>query len=188
MTQLQKVDLPDLERRIGIEFPSYKRVSKEESGLMKLINFILRCLTFGQMKTFMTDFTTTLGYTVYTPLGWGMRSETSRAVTLRHERVHMRQRQKYGFFIFSFLYLFVLPFGRAFYRTKFEKEAYEESMLASAEYYGEDILEHKSTRDHYVKQFTSSSYLWMWTNEKDIVAWYDTTHARISRRLNPNIS
>ncbi len=176
MASSTSVGLAEIERSIAAEFPQFKVVKKSESQFMRLIDVLLRIITVGAMKKFMDSFTTTIGYTVYVPTDWTKRSETTRAITLRHERVHMRQRQKYGF-AFNLLYLLALPCYRAFFRTQFEKEAYEESMKALQEYYGGNIL--ASQRENFISYFTGPSYFWMWTKREDIEAWYDSAASRI---------
>ncbi len=161
---------------ISREFPSFRIRPKTSSILMRVINAFLWLTSFGR-TSFMTDFTTTLGTTVYVPTGWDARTPTHQCVVLRHERVHMRQAKKYGFLVFAFLYLFVpVPFFRASYRTRFEKEAYEESLRAGLEY-GQDL-----TGDMYragmVGHFTSSEYLFMWTKKEDIEGWFDAALKR----------
>lgn len=175
-----KEDLELLQRNITLEFPFFTIVKKDQSPFMKLIGFVLLCITFGKMRTFMTTFTTTVGYTVYVPNDWESRPEPSRAITLRHERAHMRQRRERGMFTFTFLYLFVLPAVRAFYRARFEQEAYEESLRAMVEYYGEGSL--ASNRDRIVGHFTSSEYFWMWAKRVDIEKWYDAAAAKALAR------
>jgi hypothetical protein len=128
------------------------------------------------MTTFMTSFTTTIGYTVYVPTLWDLKDEAHRMVTLSHERIHMRQRQKYGSILFSFLYLLVFfPAGLAYFRAKFEKEAYAESMRAMIRYIPHttvDTLRNRLVVRSAVKHFTSSQYLWMWPFEKSVEKWY----------------
>lgn len=166
--------IADVKADIRKEFPDFKLVPKEQSGLMKAANIALKIITFGQMKSFMTTFTTTMGYTVYTPRNWEKRSAASRAVTLRHERIHMRQRKKYGWFGFGFLYLFVFfPIALAYFRMKFEKEAYEESLRAVKEYYGMRPLKKADTRERYIDHFTTAQYFWMWPFRGAIGRWYD---------------
>ena len=51
-------------------------------------------------------------------------SDIARTVLLRHERVHLRQRRRYGFLPFAILYLIpLLPLGLAYFRARFEWEA-----------------------------------------------------------------
>jgi hypothetical protein len=166
------------QNEISSEFPDFKVRRKSERTLMKVINVILLVLTFGQQRSFMTGFTTTLGNTVYTSSKWDSFSPIAQILILRHERVHMRQARKHGRFLFSFLYLFCwLPVWRAHWRTKFEQEAYEESMRALLEY-GEDPR-NIVFRARTIKHFTSAEYFWMWTNEKDVAAWFDAATSRI---------
>lgn len=175
--------LDQLKAEIAAEFPDFKVVRKAESLLMKAINFLLLIITFGQLSKFMTKFVTTIGVTVYVPNSWEVYTEIDRMIVLRHERIHMRQKRKYGMFLFSLLYVFLpLPGAFAYYRRKFEQEAYEESMWALAELapMGLDILSTDSYRNAMVKHFTSSEYFWTWLPRKVIEDWYDATHKKIS--------
>lgn len=162
------------------EFPKFKIVNKENSKFMRLCNLALLILSFGRMKTYMTNFVTTVGYTVYVPHEWYL---MDREVILRHERIHMLQYKRHGRLWFSFSYLFLLPMFFAYFRTKAEQEAYEESMRADAETFGIDALEDLFYKDRMIKHFTSAQYLWMWIREKDIYNWYDKTVDKLKREL-----
>lgn len=165
-----------LKSEIFTEFPHFKVIPKEESFKMKAINIFLKIITFGQMKTFMTHFITTIGQEVYVPTKWKSWPEKSRMSILRHERVHMRQAKKYGRFLFSFLYLFFpLPTVFAYYRMKFEREAYTESLRAMVEYYGKDAPTDPEVKENMLKHFTSAEYFWMWPWKKGLNKWYDET-------------
>ena len=155
------------------EFPDFEILPKEESKLMKVIDIALKIITFGQMKNFMTGFITTIGNKVYVPGTWGNATLTSKAEIIRHERVHMRQAKRYGRFLFSFLYLVVpLPTAFAYFRKKFEQEAYEESLKALYEYHGEKIFT-PSLKEGMLAHFTTAQYFWMWPWRKDLEKWYD---------------
>jgi hypothetical protein len=160
------------------EFPSFRLLVKGESRLMKVIDVLLKVLTLGRTKTFLIDFVTTVGYTVYVPKSWlDDPAPFNLLVTLRHERVHMRQRRKYGMFLFSFLYLlFPLPAGLAYFRMAFEREAFTESLMAAAELgHVPDIVHGAGLRDVVISAFTGSVYMWMWPFKKSVTAWYDRT-------------
>jgi len=164
------------------EFPEFKIVKKTESSLMKAIAAFLRLITFGKMNSFMDKFITTLGQTVYVPSSWDANSPATNAITIRHERVHMRQSRDHGSVKFSLLYLFAyLPIGLAYYRTKFEKEAYEESLRAVHDYYGSKFFT-KALKENVVNHFVSAEYLWMWYNRKHIEEWYDVTVEQITKK------
>lgn len=163
---------------ISMDFPDFEVIKKSDSTLMKAINIALRIITFNQMKTFMTSFTTTLGNTVYVPESWDIRDITSRWITLSHERVHMEQAKKYGRLWFSILYMLCLPALFAFYRTKFEKEAYEVSLRCQYQAYGPASFT-DSSKGHVVDHFTTGQYLWMWILSSGIEEWYDEVVLRI---------
>lgn len=162
------------------EFPKFRVVSKTESAFMRFLSFLARVFTFGSQRTFMTDYTTTVGTTVYVPEGWDSWSDERRIPVLRHERIHMRQVKKWSIPIFYLLYLFLpLPLGLAWFRARFEWEAYEETMRAQADRHGSRLLEDERFRDAIVRNFTTGAYGWMWPFEKKIVEWYGASKARI---------
>ncbi len=167
----------ELETEILKEFPKFRLVRKADSKLMKAIGFFLKVLTLGKMSLFMDHFTTTLGYTVYVPAGWDNYVEAAKLITLRHERVHMRQAKAHGVLWFSFLYLFVFfPVGLAFFRAKFEKEAYTETLRAYRDYgYPLDDIRQQQIVNH----FTSAEYAWMWPFSKSMNEWCAKTMAEV---------
>lgn len=175
--------LDQLTAEIRKEFPDFNIVRKRDSTLMKVISVFLAIITFGLMRVFMTGFYTTLGDTIYVPDGWDTASEQSKCATLRHERVHMRQARKYTRFLFSFSYVFVfLPGGLSFFRMKFEKEAYEETIRAWYEYGGAVVIQNYAFREDMIKHFVTSQYVWMWPFRKNIETWYDDA---VEKVLNP---
>lgn len=160
---------------IKYDFPDFKLRKKSESGFMKLINVCLKIITFGQMKTFMTNFTTTIGYTVYVSLSWDDLTDINKMIVLRHERIHMQQRNKYGPLMFSFLYLFFpLPCIFAYFRMKFETEAYAETIKATAELteIGTTLVQSKEYKERIIGNFTKASYFWTWPFQTSLEAWY----------------
>lgn len=169
-------DLDIVLAKTALEFPKFKIVYKQDSWLMKLISVYLRCITLGQLDEFMTKFITTVGYVVYVPAAWVDYAPAQRAVILRHERVHMRQRAKYGMFLFTLLYVFLpLPGGLAYFRAKFEMEAYAESMIAMCELYvsGCALVQSEVYREATIGYFTGPAYFWMWPFRKTIETWFD---------------
>lgn len=175
--------MSDLERVILLirgEFPDFEVREKSESTLMKVINVFLLIITFGQMRSFMTTFTTAIGETIYTPEKWSTLPEVSRIRILRHEIIHMRQRRRYTFVLHAFLYLFFpFPVFLAYYRKKFEQEAYEETMRCIVLTHGVAALKNERFREATISHFTSAQYLWMWPFRKSLEAWYDEVVARL---------
>lgn len=164
------------------EFPEFKIVKKTQSGLMKAINGFLKVITFGKMNTFMTSFITTIGTTVYVPDSWDSKSSSARAITMRHERVHMRQARDVGRIKFSLLYLLCpVPLIWAYYRMKFEKEGYEESLKAYNDYYGKKFFT-PTLKESIVKHFTTAEYFWMWPWKNSIEKWYDKVVSDITKK------
>ncbi len=178
------IELNSVIRKAKREFPNFELKEKSKSRLMKVINVFLKIITFGQMKTFMSSFTTTLNETIYTPEKWPSIPEQARARVLRHELVHMRQKKRYTFLLFGYLYLFFpLPIGLAYFRMKFEREAYEVSMRDVAEIHGVKALKNQKYRAGMVGHFTSAQYFWMWPFRRSIEKWYDGTVELIEKGL-----
>jgi hypothetical protein len=171
---MERQTLNELVDEIAQEFPDFELIPKADSRFMKVLDVLLRIITFNQMKAFMSGFITTIGEKVYTSSKWDENSEVSRVLTLRHERVHMRQKKKYTFVLFAFLYLFFpFPIGVAYFRKKFEMEAYEESIRSLAFYYSIDVVKAAKTKERFVSHFTTAQYFWMWPFRSSVERWYD---------------
>jgi hypothetical protein len=177
----KNISLQDLIVEIQKEFPKFEIIKKEDSFLMKAIDIFLKIITLGKMKTFMSDFITTIGYKVYVPSGWELMDKVT---ILCHERVHMRQANKYGRLWFSFSYLFLwAPTVFAHFRKKYEQEAYEESLRCIAKTGGIKYIEDKLYRENVIAHFTSAEYFWTWPFRKSIETWYDSTVKKIQNEL-----
>jgi len=164
------------------EFPKFKLVKKSSSTFMKVLNVLLRILTLNSQKYFMTKYITTINETIYVPDEWEKYDDRSKIVILRHERIHLRQKKKYTFFLFMLLYLFLpFPVFFAYFRTKFEKEAYEESISVKAALYGRNSIKSPEYKDFLVKQFTTSMYGWMWIFKGSIEQWVNETVDKYSK-------
>lgn len=168
-----KADLTALTQEITTEFPTFKVLYKANSDFMKVISTLLWLMSFGKNTAFMANFTTTIGCTSYVPSGWDSWTEDVKVSILRHERIHMRQAKAYGVILFSLLYLLAwFPIGLAYWRTRFEKEAYAESLRAYRDFgYPLDDLR----KQQVIGYFTGPAYGWMWPFPKSMSDWYDAT-------------
>ena len=175
-------ELVDVVKKIKSEFPTFRVSHKDEYWLMKVIDVFLKVITFGRMKTFLTGYTTTIGTKVYVPRSWvSNKTSLEKAVTLRHEAVHMRQRARMGAILYSLTYLFwVFPVGLALGRRNLEQEAYVETMKAYVEYYGVERVEDPEVRARIISHFTSADYFWTWPFRKDCEHWYDGVVASLT--------
>jgi len=153
------------------EFPKFRLIEKKDSFMMKAIDIFLKVITFWKMKSFMTKFTTTVGYLVYTPSGWGKMDKVG---ILDHERDHMRRMRKVGRIWFTISYLAVwFPVGLAYYRKEYEQSAYEITMRRVAKRFGIETIEGDAYKNHMIKRFTGPKYVWTWPFRKDMEKWYD---------------
>ncbi len=165
---------------VQTEFPRFRIVQKRDSALSRVIDIVLRILTLGAQRSFMTHYHTVLWDTLYVPDRWASTPDVARLITLHHERVHLRQRRRYGDALMTFLYLVpFFPLGLAYGRAKIEWEAYAETIRVTARYRGHDAARDPALRSHIVAQFTSGSYGWMWPFRKQVERWYDAVLAQL---------
>ena len=103
------------------EFPSFRIVHKDQSLLSRLIDRALKLVTLGAQRTYLSEYYTVIGSTLYVPRSWESVSYVDGAILLRHERVHLRQKRRYGMVLMAFLYLVpFFPLGLAYGRARLE--------------------------------------------------------------------
>lgn len=156
------------------EIPGFRVVRKDTSRFHRAIHHALRVITFGQMTSYLDSFQTTIGKTVYVTKDWDSRDADDRYVTMRHEAVHLRQFRRYTLPGMAILYVLLpLPMGLAYFRMRFERAAYEETIRASAEVWGKDYAASRELRDHVIGAFAGPAYGWMWPFRGALGRWYD---------------
>lgn len=187
-------------------FPDVKIKFKNQSLFMKILGMML---FFN--PGFMTNYITTVGYTVYFPSEeWLNATPTSGVVTILHELIHVSDAKRLTRPFFSFLYLcpqilvlfsallflltwkialpvmilFCLPFP-AYFRMIFERRAYFVSLYVFYQLgkrgYMVDLEQEKN---HMLTQFTGSAYYFMWpfSNLKNE---FDTAVVQINNGARP---
>jgi hypothetical protein len=165
---------------IAREFPRFRLVRKDRSRFQRVIHTALVIVTGGQMRSYLDGYQTTIGYTIYVTPDWYDLDPTERWATLRHERVHLRQFRRYTLPGMAVLYLLIpLPAGFAYFRARFEKQAYEESIRATAEVRGRGHVARGPFRERIIRQFTGPSYGWMWPFRQQLERWYDSVVATL---------
>lgn len=150
--------------------------------MSRAIDVALKIVTFGGQRRYLSEYHTVIGDTLYVPTAWESASDVERAIVLRHERVHLRQRRRLGLPLMTFLYLFwVFPLGLAWGRARIEWEAYTETLRATAELRGLSAARAPELRAKIVARFTGAAYGWMWPFERQVQRWYDEALAEIAR-------
>jgi hypothetical protein len=171
-------------RIIHSEFPAFRIVPKRGNALSLAIDGALRLITLGAQRHYMTHYHTVIGDTLYVPESWNTMGDVARVILLRHERVHLRQRRRYGFVAFATLYLLpIFPLGLAWFRARFEWEAYRETLRATAELRGLDALRDAALRREIVRRFVSGDYGWMWPFSRTIERWFDQALVELENEL-----
>jgi len=165
---------------IESEFPGFRVIKKSDSPLHRAIHYFLIGVTLGGMRSYLQSYQTTIGQRVYVTDDWDERDAGVRYTTMRHELIHIRQFAKYSLPGMALLYVFLpLPLGLAYFRARFEWEAYLETIRSYAELHGNEAVNRPHFRHHIVSQFTGASYGWMWPFRKTIERWYDEAVARL---------
>jgi len=166
--------------RLRQEFPAFRIVPKHDNPFSHAIDLALKLVTLGAQRHYLTHYHTVIGYTLYVPPGWTQMSDVARVILLRHERVHLLQRRRYGFVLFAFLYLVpFLPLGLAYGRARLEWEAYRETLRATVELQGVASLADGRLQDEIVRRFVGGDYGWMWPFPGRVRAWIDEALAEI---------
>jgi hypothetical protein len=179
----------DLIDEIRGEFPRFRIVHKSESRLSRAIDIVLKIVTLWGQRDFMSRYHTVIADTLYVPGRWDDASDTDRAITLVHERVHLRQRRRYGDVVMTLLYLVpFFPLGLAYGRARIEWEAYAETLRATAELRGMQVAQDPALRERIVRQFTGAAYGWMWPFPRTINRWYDEALEAIRQKPAPSAS
>jgi hypothetical protein len=172
---------------IRAELPGFRVVKKDESLFQRAIGAALAVLTLGAQRRYMTSYQTTIGKTVYVTSDWDRLPPEQRYITMRHERVHLRQFQRFTLPGMAILYLLVpFPVGVAWFRARFEKEGYEETVRAAAEIHGLPYVKRAAFRDYVIAQFVSGAYGWMWPFRRALDRWYDGVLAGVEREMTSN--
>jgi hypothetical protein len=176
----------ELVRALRSEIPGFRIVRKDHSRFQRAIDRALRVITFGQMREYLDGYQTTIGRTIYVTPDWDERGDLDRYVTLRHEAVHLRQFRRWSLPLMAFLYLLIpLPLGLAWFRARFEMEAYAESIRAAAEVWGPSAPREPAFRERIIGQFLGPSYGWMWPFRGAIERWYDGVLSELAAARRP---
>jgi hypothetical protein len=170
----------DLVRALEAEIPGFRIVRKDESRLHRFIHRFLIVVTFGGMREYLTSYQTTIGRTVWVTSDWDDRDPRRRYVTLRHEAVHLRQFRRWTLPGMALLYVLLpLPLGLAWFRARFEMEAYADTIRATAEVFGPEAARDPELRAEIIEEFTGPSYGWMWPFRRSLERWYDLVLAEV---------
>jgi hypothetical protein len=163
------------------EFPRFRIVYKSKSLWSKLIDLLLKIVTIGGQRAYLTRYFTVMGSTLYVPPTWDQMPEVDRVILLRHERVHLRQRRRLTFLGMAFVYLIpILPLGLAYGRARLEWEAYTETLRATAELKGWSAAADPQLRREIVRRFCGPDYGWMWPFSGTVNRWYDAALAQLA--------
>jgi hypothetical protein len=147
-------------------------VRKDRVWHQRVIHHLLRVVTFGAQRQYLDSYVTTIGRAIYVTANWERRALVERYLTLRHERVHVRQFRRWGVVPMALAYLLLpLPVGLAWCRMAIEREAYEETIRLTFALGGRAATDR--LRDHVIQQFTTGSYGWMWPFPRAVARWFD---------------
>lgn len=143
------------------------RIVVKSGWCWRALDRLVRIASLGRNKTFLTDYFTTIGPWIGVPAQWELIAPAHRVAVLEHELVHVRQCKRFGLGsailglpLFGLLYLLApLPIGLAWFRWRFEREAYVVGIRVKLE-------THPHERAHLINnatfQLTGGAYAWTW--------------------------
>lgn len=161
--------------------PPVRVVPKAHLWHQHAIDRALRVLTLGGQDRYLTDYVTTFGRTIWVPANWERIPPLRRYEVLRHELVHVRQFERWGWCGMVFLYgLFPFPVGLAWGRARLEWEAYAETLRVTAEIEGLDAARDPRLHQEIIRRFTGPDYAWMWPFPRMVQRWIDAHLANLA--------
>lgn len=173
-------------RELAAMRPPVRVVPKAGLWHQRAIDRALRALTLGGQDRYLTEYVTTLGRTILVPAGWERVPALRRYEVLRHELVHVRQFERWGWVGMALLYgLFPLPAGLAWGRARLEWEAYAETLRVVAELEGIDAARSPRLHAEIVRRFTGPDYGWMWPFPRVVQGWIDARVAALAAGASP---
>jgi hypothetical protein len=160
------------------EFPGFGIRRKRDSPLQFAIAVALGIVTLGGQRSYISKYHTVLFGTLWVSDAWEGMDDVARYVLLRHEHVHLKQRQRMGDVVMALVYLFpFFPVGLAWGRARIEWEAYIETIRATAETCGIDAA--RALENEIVHRYVSADYAWMWPFPTTIRRWFHDVLADI---------
>ena len=158
---------------------------KAGDPIQRAVGMFLRVVTLGGMRTYLSRYHTVMFGALWVCPAWDQMSDEACYVLLRHERVHLQQRARYGEIGMALRYLVGgLPLGACWGRARIEWEAYEETLRATLEVFGE--REMMALKPWLIERFCGPDYGWMWPFPGQIAAWFDACAADALRSRSPN--
>lgn len=158
---------------LQVEFPALRLERKRDHGYWRAL---------GRIDTFSTTGPNVIGISekvwreiVDQPVGW----ENRVWALLSHEREHLRQIKRLGFFLFLLIYFVLpLPILFAFGRAYLERAGYIQTLRC---WYWIDrgFVESDGYRDWWIGTFTGPSYGFMWILRGQVARWFDQELKRL---------
>ena len=172
--------LRDLLNHFAAREKPVRVVKKTAFWHQRAADIALRVVTLGGMRTYLTHYVTTLGHTIYVPDDFDEWRPERAWEILRHEAVHVRQFEWFGWIGMLILYgVLPLPMGLAYGRARLEWEAYAETLRAVAEAEGIAAARSPALHDEIVRRFTGPDYGWMWPFPSAVRGWINEAIAAI---------
>lgn len=135
----------------GFEVRLKGKAYSDDPWYRKLIEPIARFFA----PRYDSDFATTMHPYVYVPESW-LKSPNAMYGTLRHEYIHLRDEQKYGW-AYKLSYILLAPVILTM-RSYWERRGFVQNLIRDYERHGEVGKERINWA---VKNFTGSTYAWM---------------------------
>lgn len=176
--------LDELVRSLATRPRPVRIVRKRDCWHQRAADLALRVITLQGQRTYLTQYVTTLGHTIYVPDDFPNWEPSHAWEVLRHELVHVSQFERYGWVGMVLLYgLLPLPLGLSYGRARLEWEAYRETLRAVAEAHGLAAARSPKLHAEIVRRFTGPDYGWMWPFPGSVRRWIAKALDEIEREM-----
>lgn len=154
--------------RLRMEFPNLKISDRRPWWLRTVFKLPgIKSLNWGNA-------TQCIGNNIWLSDRWNDMSPVSQLGTLRHERKHLVWYRNHTTILAAILYLFCFfSIGLAYYRARFERDGYSESLRTRVEFFGSGERVKQACWDMYERNFIGWTYLKMWPFRKTIRKWFE---------------
>lgn len=156
------------------------RIVYKVGWFWKTIHYVVMIVTLGFNRTFLNGYYTTLGNVVGVPDGFDRACEKNPlhvAEVIEHENIHINQAKRWGlgyvwlgYIPYAICYLLLpVPFLFAYFRYRFEREAYAHGINFYLQFYP-DARERRIA--HAVANLCGGEYAWTWIIRSQVDRWF----------------
>ena len=155
------------------EFPDVA-IRPKTGFFMTCLHWVVVIVTLGQIRDFRTDYTTTIGHTIWVPSDWANWAPVDNYAVLLHEWQHLKQQRGWWLPCWLLAYLLLwLPCWRSLFRWRWERQAF--GVQLEFYYYAHGLCGPNglvATKLWAIAMLSGSCYLWAWDSTQ-VQSYFD---------------